>query len=51
VAEVEGSVVGFCFGLRQEESIEAAVIAFGAMPEWRRQGIGRELLNGVVEIW
>lgn len=45
VCLAEGRIVGFCFGVR--ESGEVAVLAL--LPEFENRGIGRVLLNRVVQ--
>jgi GNAT superfamily N-acetyltransferase len=45
VCLADGKIIGFCFGIR--ESGEVAVLAL--LPEFENQGIGRSLLNRVVQ--
>jgi GNAT superfamily N-acetyltransferase len=45
VCLADGKIIGFCFGVR--ESGEVAVLAL--LPEFENQGIGRSLLNRVVQ--
>lgn len=51
VADVNDDVVGFCFGMQPAGTTEAAIVAFGVLPEVRRQGIGTALLQRVLEVW
>ena len=45
VCLVDGKIIGFCFGVR--ESGEVAVLAL--LPAFENQGIGRSLLNRVIQ--
>lgn len=51
VAAVNDAVVGFCFGMQMGETAEAAIVAFGVLPDARRRGIGTSLVERVCEVW
>ena len=51
VAEQNGLMAGFCFGMQAADSPDGAIVAFGVMPDARRQGIGSTLLKRVLETW
>jgi GNAT superfamily N-acetyltransferase len=51
VAVMDGDVVGFCFGLRQPGTLDAAIVALGVNGEVRRTGIATRLVEQVLEVW
>lgn len=51
IAEVNGAVTGFCFGMRGPDSPEAAIVALGVQAEAQQRGIGTALLAQLVETW
>jgi GNAT superfamily N-acetyltransferase len=51
VAVVNGDLVGFCFGMRQPDTLDAALVALGVDAAVRRQGIATHLIGEVLEVW
>ena len=51
VAEHDAAVRGFCFGMRQPGTDDAAIVALGVEAAVRKRGIGTRMVEQLLEAW